>query len=282
MTSNQIAAEANMIQKEMNEWSMEHNTKIAEETKRHNQEMEVLQANAVAAQEHGNQIQENWNRWQQQWQQDYQAKFSELQIANEERKTDIQAQLANLEERRVIAEEAYKAAQEANLTYMQGIAADQLALDEGFKQWQIEMGNKNYELNEFQAKVKAKEVEYQYAVQHEQNVNTRNWQIAQNTYNYALLNWEREKTTRQLQNALLLGNYNYEIGKANVNIAQQNLDLYSKKVTAENFQSYASGLFGKSGIIPGTMETVSSGIKLFGGFANGKTAIKVAEALLFK
>lgn len=282
MTSNQIAHEANVIQQQANEWLKEHNSEVRQETVRHNQEMERLQENQTNAVEHGNRIQEAWNKWQQQWQQDYQAKWREYELAQEDEKIAIQEDLRWLEDRKVTAEESYKSAQEANLVYMQGIARDQLELDQSFKEWQKTFSQKQFELNEFQAQVKNKEVEYQYAAQHEQNVNTRNWQIAQNTYNYALLNWEREKQSRSLQNALTLGYLQYNINQANVDIANQNLEIYKKRAAFENFQSLSSGLFGKSGIIPGTVESFTSFIPVIGGISNGKITKSVAEAILFK
>lgn len=282
MTANQIAFAQAQTQKQVAEWSKEHNDEFRAETKRHNVEMEKLQENAVNAQEHGNRIQENWNRWQQQWQEEYQAKWREYELAQEDRKIDIQNELVRLEDRKVTAEESYKAAQEANLIYMQGIASDQLALDQSYKDWSKQFQEKQYELNEFQARVRDKEVEYNAAMQHEQNIIASNRNIQQQDYNYALLNFEREKMNRSLANQYDIAVLNYDINKQNVLIQQQNLELYKKKVTAENFSSYSSGLFGKSGIIPGTAQTVSAFIPVIGGIDNGKITKKVAEAILFK
>jgi len=283
MTSNQIAFEAAMIQKQANEWQKEHNEEFRAETKRHNQEMERLQENSINAQEHGNRITENWNRWQQQWMQDYQAKYREYELAQEDKKIAIQEELARLEDRKVTAEESYKAAQEANLVYMQGIASDQLALDASWKEFQKELSSKQYELNEFQSRVKEKEVEYNRAMQHEQNLINANRNIQIQDYNYALLNWEREKFNKSLNNQYMLAKLNYDVGMRNVDIQQRNLDLYQKKITAENFQSYASGLFGKSGIVPGTIESVSKFAPFLGGtYGTTKITKSVAEAILFK
>lgn len=283
MTSNQIAFESAMIQKQANEWQKQHNEEYREETKRHNQEMERLQENAVNAQEHGNRITENWNRWQQQWMQDYQAKYREYELAQEDRKLDIQEQLAQLEQQKTDAEVSYKAAQEANLIYMQGIATDQLNLDKSWKEFEKQFSTKQYELSEFQAKVKEKEVEYNRAMQHEQNIISANRNIQMQDYNYALLNWEREKFNKSINNQYVLAKLNYDVGMKNVEIQQRNLELYQKKITAENFQSYASGLFGKSGIIPGTVESVSKFAPFLGGvYGTSKITKSVAEAILFK
>jgi hypothetical protein len=283
MTSNQIAFEAAMIQKQANEWLKQHNDEYRAETRRHNQEMESLQENAVKAQEHGNKINEDWNRWQQQWMQDYQAKYREYELAQEDKKIAIQEELARLEDRKVTAEESYKAAQEANLVYMQGIASDQLNLDKAWKDYEKQLSTKQFELSEFQAKVKNKEVEYTRAMQHEQNLINANRNIQIQDYNYALLNWEREKFNKSLNNQYVLARLNYDVGMKNVEVQQRNLELYQKKVTAENFQSYASGLFGKSGIIPGSVESVSKFMPFLGGiYGTSKITKSVAEAILFK
>lgn len=285
MTSNQIAFESAMIQKQANEWLAEHNSEMREETQRHNKEMETLQQNAINAQEHGNRIQENWNKWQEQWNRDYQAEFKKQELANEEERIAIQEKLAKLEELKTNAQVSYQAAQEANLTYMQGIASDQLALDTSFKEWQKEFSAKQYELNEYQAQVRNKEVEYNKAMQHEQNIIASNRNIMTNTYNYALLNWEREKTNRSLENALAIGRLNYLVGMENVNISKENLKLYEKKVKAENFQSYSSALFGRSGIVPGTTDSFSKIIpfvETIGGKHVSPKTIKQAEEFLFK
>lgn len=281
MTSNQIAAEANRIQERQNEWVRNHNDEVREETRRHNEAMEENSRQQVRATEHANTIQENWNRWQQQWQEQYTAKYKEYELAQEDKKIAIQQDLAWMEERKADAEIAYKAAQEANLAYMQGLASEQLELDKAFKTWQKEIGEKNYQLNSFEAAVKAKQVEYDYSVRHEQNVIARDFNVASMDHKWALLNWEREKTNAQLANQLQIANYTYEIGKSNIEIAKQNLELYRKQVRAQNFASYSSGLFGRSGIVPGTFETGKNVIDIlpFGGFANGKTQKQIFESL---
>lgn len=283
MTSNQIALESAMIQKQNNEWLKQHNDEYRAETQRHNVEMEKLQSDAINAQEHGNRIQENWNNWQRQWQEEYQAKYREYELAQEDRKIQLQEDLKFLEERKVDAEIAYKAAQEANLVYMQGIASDQLNLDKQWKEFEKQLSSKQYELSEFQAKVKEKEVEYDRALRHEQNVIQSNRNIQIQDYNYALLNWEREKFNKSLNNQYLLAKMNYDVGMKNVDIQSRNLDLYAKKIQAENFNSYASGLFGKSGIIPGSVESVSKFLPFLGGaYGTQKITKSVAEAILFK
>lgn len=278
MTANQIAAEGNRIQREVAQ-------RQQDEINRHNKAVEDIQSEQNRLTAEANDIQQEWNKFQMHWKTEYEDKYRQWELSNEDEKILIQWELQQLEERKVLTDEDYKRRMATTNELLAAEEMKRTELTKEFQEFQKSAKWAELGLTERDLAIQQKRIEYEHADRHEENlirnraneINARSNQIAENfniarmDYQWANLNWEREKLNKMISRDYGVATYQFDIQKLNYDLAKKRYEEIDKKLSnAQAFQSYAGGLFGKSGVIPGTFEIVTNIVPFIGGL-NGTT-----------
>jgi hypothetical protein len=270
MTANQIAAESNRIQKEVAD-------RQQTEINRHNTAMEDLEQQKVATAQEANDIQRFWNDFQIQWKKDYEAKWREWELSQGDERLRLQDELQNLDKFKAETDATYKDRLASNQEYLASLEKRRLDLDAEFKQFQESAKWAELGLTEKDQAIRRKQLEYDYSLRHEYNLIQSNFNTAQMDYKWASMNWEREQFNRRLAQDYSIAMNTYDLRAQELDLNYQRLSLDQKNSAAQRFNLITSGLFGKSGIIPGTMYSINQGFGLIGGSYEQKKTTKLAK-----
>lgn len=268
MTANQIAYQANLIQQE-------NYAAQRAETERHNKEIERIEDDKNAIQSTLGAMADQRAKEELQFKKDVQAKLQERSIANEERRTEIDQELADikyLEETRLrwYNDETVKLSQRD-----QELTKEKLDLQRDFQEFQKSAKWNELGLTEQQIAIQNKNVEYQHWDRVESNAVARDSYVSQRNLDWVEFMWNKQYQQQYLANARNVAEWNYSISQRDLQLKQEQWETQRKYYNAQTFNYIVTPFVGRNGLVSGAME----GIKLFNGFV---TPAAKAAKLLFK
>jgi hypothetical protein len=264
------------------------------ETTRHNTEMEDLERERNRYQEQLADAQTEWYKFQAHWKSEYEAKYKEWELALEEDKLRIQDELMQLQDRKQRTDADYQN-RIATAETLKAQTAEFAAQKEAeFKDWTKSKEWAQLGLSGYQLAIKEKEIEFQRSIQHEQNLFNyeigkernqiaKDFNVAKIDFDYVNLLTQREQFNANLAWQKEYSNLNLAYQYANLDFAKYQYDTTGQKLQkAQSFNLISGGIVGRDGYVGTIFNGLDFGIKLGGAYGTSKSAIKVAEALLFK
>jgi len=290
MTANQIAYQTMLVDQKVRENQLE-------ETQRHNKEVERLQDDANRYQKEYNDAQTEWLKFQANWKTEYEAKFREYELAQEDQKIYIQDELRKLEERKTLTDEDYK--RRMSTAEMMRVENEKrkTQIDADFKEFQKSKGWAELGLAEKDLILKDKSIEYERAMQHEQNLFNyeigkqrnkiaENFNIAKIDFDYVNMMVQRENFNRNLEWQREYGGMEFKNKSDILDFQKYQYETTGKKLDeAQRFNLVTSGITGRSGITGTLFDGFETAMKFtpIGGLTYGTSqAAKAAAEALFK